>query len=219
MGFKIRVARGRDAAAVRAIYAPVVTDTAISFEYRAPSVAQMRRRILETGRRFPFLVLDIDGEAAGYAYATAHRRREAYRWTVEVSVFVHEGRRRAGVGRALYAALLGALRLQGFSQAFAIITLPNPPSVAFHEGLGFRRVATFRGIGFKRGRWRDTGWWRIALREPLPDPARPRPFPEVAGTASFRKLLSDASEPGALRPRAPGRRSFRSPRAGSRPRP
>ncbi|MBM4249127.1 MAG: N-acetyltransferase family protein [Euryarchaeota archaeon] len=211
------MARGSDAAAVAAIYAPVVRDTAISFEYRPPSVQKMRRRLLETLERYPFLVLETDGKLAGFAYATAHRKREAYRWAVEVSVFVGAAHRRSGAGRALYAALLEALRLQGFTQAFAVITIPNPPSVAFHEGMGFRRVASFSGVGYKRGRWRDTGWWLLLLRRPPARPAPPRPFPIIAGAAGFLRALEVAAAP--LRSRAPARPPCRSPRGASRPRP
>lgn len=185
MGSQVRCAVDKDASAVRAIYAPIVNDTAISFEYEAPTVQQMRQRIAEIIQNYPFLVFERDGKVLGYAYATAHRKREAYRWAVEVSVFVDHRHRRSGIGRALYTALLAILRLQGFCQAFAIITLPNPPSVAFHERLGFSKVAAFRNIGYKLGFWRDTGWWRLELRARPGRPAPPRPFAELAGTAEL----------------------------------
>jgi len=198
MSFLIRLAGEKDAPAVRAIYAPIVRDTAISFEYEPPTVGEMRERIGEITRRHPFLVLESGGKVLGYAYATAHRKREAYRWAVEVSVFVHPEHRRAGVGRALYTALLRMLRLQGFCHAFAIITIPNPPSIAFHERLGFRQVATFKDIGFKLGFWRDTGWWHLKLQERHIRPSPPRPLADVAGTAQFKKALEPvAGTPGA----------------------
>ena len=189
MSILIRLAGEKDASAVRAIYAPIVRDTAISFEYEPPTVGQMRERISELARRYPFLVCESDGRVLGYAYATAHRKREAYRWAVEVSVFVDQGQRRSGVGRALYTALFRLLRLQGFCQAFAVITIPNPPSIAFHESLGFSHVATFRNVGYKLGFWRDTGWWRLELQERPGRPAPPRPLAEVKGTARFKDAL------------------------------
>ncbi len=189
MGLHVRLAGEKDASAVRAIYAPIVKETAISFEYEPPSVEEMRQRIREISRSHPFLVAELDGNVIGYAYATAHRKRESYRWACEVSVFVDHARRRTGVARALYGPLLRILRLQGFCQAFAIITLPNPPSIAFHERMGFMHIATFKDIGFKLGYWRDTGWWRLQLRERPSRPAPPRPLAEMTGMAQFIKAL------------------------------
>jgi len=198
MRFQLRVAGEKDARAVQAIYAPIVKDTAISFEYEPPTVGEMRGRISEITQRYPFLILERDGKVIGYAYATAHRKREAYRWAVEVSVFVHPKHRRTGAGRALYSALLRVLHLQGFCQAFAIITIPNPPSIAFHERMGFTQVANFKNVGFKLGFWRDTGWWHLQLQERPSRPSPPRPLPEVMGTAQFKRALeADLGPPGA----------------------
>ena len=194
MTSSIRVAAVRDAEAVCGIYSPIVKETAISFEYRAPSAVEMRRRIWETLESHPFLVLEEDGKVVGYAYATSHRKREAYRWAVEVSVFVDQRHRRTGVGGALYRALLHILRLQGYCHAFAVITMPNPPSIAFHESLGFRQIAKFTGIGFKLGYWRDTGWWHLRLLD-LPDaPSPPRPFSVVSGSALVKNAMERALE-------------------------
>jgi len=189
MSFQIRLAGEKDASAVLSIYAPIVRDTAISFEYEPPSVEEMQDRIREISKSHPFLVAERDQKVLGYAYATAHRKREAYRWACEVSVFVHPDHRRSGAGRALYTALLRILRLQGFCQAFAIITLPNPPSIGFHESMGFRHIATFKAIGFKLGYWRDTGWWRLELQERPSRPSPPRPLSAVTGSAHFKKAL------------------------------
>jgi phosphinothricin acetyltransferase len=164
----IRVARSSDAAAIQAIYAPIVRETPISFEEVPPSVQDMKERIAETLAFHPYLVCEQDAELIGYAYAGAHRARAAYRWSVDVSVYVAATARRSGVGRALYAALLHLLRHQGFHSAFAGITLPNPNSVGLHEALGFRPVGTYKEVGFKHGTWHDVGWWRLALGEGLP---------------------------------------------------
>ena len=193
MSFKVRLAGEGDAAAVAAIYAPIVKETAITFEYEPPSAAEMRGRILEISKGYPFLVAEHGGRVVGYAYATMHRRREAYRWACETSVFVDHGHRRKCAARALYNALIRILRLQGYCHAFAVITMPNPPSVAFHERLGFRHLATFKGVGFKLGYWRDTGWWHLELQERPARPSPPRPLAEVAGSAHFRKALEPAA--------------------------
>ena len=85
----IRLAQEDDAIAIQAIYAPVVRDTAISFEQDPPTVEEMRHRVTTTLARFPWLVCDHDGQVAGYAYASAHRSRAAYDWSVDVSVYIH----------------------------------------------------------------------------------------------------------------------------------
>lgn len=175
----IRVARVADAAAVHAIYAPVVRDTYISFEVEVPDVAEIERRIAGTLRDFPWLVWEEEGEVAGYAYASRHRDRRAYQWSVDVTAYVHADYRRRGIGQALYRALLPRLAGQGYFNAYAGIALPNAPSVALHESVGFTPVGVYRGVGFKCGAWRDVGWWQCRLRELEPDPADPRPF---AGT-------------------------------------
>lgn len=102
------------------------------------------------------------------------RERAAYRWCVEVSVYVHAAYRGQGVGKGLYHSLFERLRAQGFINAFAGITLPNEASVGLHESLGFQPVGVYRGIGFKLGAWHDVGWWHLVLREPPKTPQEPR---------------------------------------------
>ena len=166
----------QDSAACAAIYAPFVTGSAVSFEEVAPTPAELAERITDYTSRYPWLVAERDGEVAGFAYAGPHRARAAYRWTVEVSVYVHADHRRAGVGRSLYGALLPTLRRQGLALAIAGITLPNDASVALHEAFGFEFVAVYRAIGFKAGAWRDVGFWQCRLIEPGPGtPPEPDP--------------------------------------------
>ncbi len=167
----------RDAAACAAIYAPYV-EGPISFEERAPDAAELAVRIGAHGSTHAWLVAERDGEVVGYAYACPHRQRTAYRWSVDVSVYVAPGHVGDGVGRALYRALFERLRAQGFRMAFAGITLPNPASVALHESLGFARVGTMREVGWKAGAWRDVGWWQLEL---IPAAAEPPPEPTPPG--------------------------------------
>jgi phosphinothricin acetyltransferase len=179
---RVRIATGDDAAAIAAIYAPVVRDTPISFELEPPDVETMRQRVLDTLKLRPWLVYERDGVVLGYAYAAAHRERAAYQWCVETSVYIGASARRQGVGRALYAELLPLLVRQGYVQAYAGITLPNAASVGLHESLGFVPVGVYRQIGFKAGAWHDVGWWALALTgATLPQrPSAPIPFPLVA---------------------------------------
>ena len=169
----------RDAAACAAIYAPHVRDGWASFEEEPPSAGEMERRIRAVQETHPWLVDERAGAVAGYAYASPHRSRAAYRWSADVAVYVDHGHHRAGVGRALYGELLVRLRAQGFRMACAGITLPNDASVGLHEAMGFLPVGVYRAVGFKAGEWRDVGWWQLDLvpgaRGPLADPGPPAP--------------------------------------------
>jgi phosphinothricin acetyltransferase len=177
----IRPATLEDAPQVAAIYGPFCEGSCVSFESRAPDPAEMAARIGRTTGCLPWLVEESAGQVLGYAYASPHRERAAYRWVVEVSVYVHELHRGRGVGRALYRDLLGRLRDQGFYKAYAGILVPNPPSQAFHESLGFTLVGIYRGVGYKLGAWRDVGWWQYVLRPESADPAEPlAPYPMQA---------------------------------------
>jgi L-amino acid N-acyltransferase YncA len=172
---RIRVARADDGAALAAIYAPSVTDAVTSFELVPPDAAEMARRLAAVLEVAPWLVLERDGEVAGFAYAARHRDRAAYQWSVDTSVYVGAAHQRTGVGRALYERLFELLLEQGFYLAHAGITLPNPGSVALHESFGFRPVGVYTAVGYKFGAWHDVGWWRMPLREPDAEPAPPRP--------------------------------------------
>jgi phosphinothricin acetyltransferase len=172
----IRLATAGDAKAIADIYAPFVRDTIVSFELDAPDAVQMRERIERTLVRFPWLVCERDGIVAGYAYASGHRERLAYQWSVDVSCYVHADFRRRGIGAALYRARLEILRRQGFFNAYAGIALPNEPSVRLHESVGFRPIGVYAGVGYKLGAWRDVGWWGLALAPPVGEPAEPVPL-------------------------------------------
>jgi phosphinothricin acetyltransferase len=175
----VRLAEPADAAGVQAIYAPIVRDTAISFEYDPPSIEEMSRRIVSTLQSYPYLVCADDGEILGYVYASRHRPRDAYHWSVDVTAYIHERARRTGIGRALYGSLLALLAIQGYYRAFAGITLPNEGSVALHEAMGFAPVGVFPAVGYKLGDWHDVGRWQLALRPPARNPATPL-APEAA---------------------------------------
>lgn len=179
----VRLAREPDAAAVAALYAPFVAGTPVSFETVPPDEPEMAIRIRRALETHPWLVWDEDGRVTGYAYAGPHRARAAYRWGVDVSAYVAAAARRAGVGRALYDTLFRVLRAQGFHDAYAGITLPNPPSVAFHEAMGFTPVGVYRRVGYKLGEWHDVGWWQRAVGDHAPDPSEPGPLAEALRAA------------------------------------
>jgi L-amino acid N-acyltransferase YncA len=181
---RVRVATPGDAEAIAAIYSPIVTLTAISFETEPPTATEMRLRIQSTLQRLPWLVgLDAGGDVNGYVYASKHRERPAYQWCVDTTAYVRQDSRGQGVGRRLYTVLFDALLRLGYHQAFAGIALPNDPSVGLHEALGFRALGVYRKVGHKLGRWHDVGWWQKPLREPSAEPEPPRAFqPPAAST-------------------------------------
>jgi len=158
---------------MQAIYAPVVEETVISFELVAPTVVEFGERIRAVTTHFPWLAAVGDGAVIGYAYASRHADRAAYRWSVDVSVYIATDWRGRGVGTALYRALFEELRSLGYVSAYAGITLPNPASVSVHEKLGFGHIGRFPNAGFKHGSWHDVGWWHLALQPPPADPAEP----------------------------------------------
>jgi L-amino acid N-acyltransferase YncA len=171
----VRPATADDAAAIADIYAPIVRETTISFEAEPPAAAEIGRRMTADPVPLPWLVAETAREVAGYAYAAQFRSRQAYRWSVETSVYVAASARGRGAGRALYSRLLAELHTLGYVSAFAGIALPNDASVRLHEAAGFTRVGIFPAAGYKHGRWVDVGWWGIELRQAraCPDPPLP----------------------------------------------
>ena len=189
MAATIRLAREQDAERMLEIYAPIVRDTAISFELQPPTLEGFKSRVTENLKVAPWLVCASEGGVLGYAYAGRHRSREAYQWSVDVSVYVAESHHRQGVGRALYTSLIECLRLQGFYNAYAGITLPNPASVALHESLAFEPVGVYRNVGYKLGQWHSVGWWELALQgHSLP--AYPVGLVDVVDTAAWKQAIS-----------------------------
>ncbi|MBT0667828.1 N-acetyltransferase family protein [Novosphingobium profundi] len=159
----LRGAGPHDAAACAAIYAPFVADTIVSFETEAPDAAEMASRIAANAATHGWLVAEVGGELAGYAYGAPHRARQAYASSCDVTVYVDPRFARQGIGRALYGALLPALKARGLHAAFAGIALPNVGSVGLHEAMGFVPVGIYREVGWKLGAWRDVGWWQRVL--------------------------------------------------------
>lgn len=170
---RVRVASTTDAESIAAIYAPVVTGSAISFEEAPPGPDEIGGRMLGSPR-LPWLVADDAGRVGGYAYASEHRLRPAYRWSADCSVYLDPGYRGRGLGRLLYEHLISEVRDLGYVSLFAGIALPNAASVGLHEAVGFRPVGVFRDVGYKFGAWRDVGWWQLRLRDLPADPGEPR---------------------------------------------
>lgn len=174
--WRIRPAGTEDAAACAEIYAHYVRTTAITFETEPPDAAQMARRIESARERYVWLVLEEEGRVAGYAYAGAFNPREAYRFTCEVSVYLAPDQRGSGRGRALYEALLPALRERGLRRAIALVAQPNPASDRLHEAFGFTPVGTFTKVGWKLGAWHDVAWSELDMAPEDDDIGEPPPL-------------------------------------------
>jgi L-amino acid N-acyltransferase YncA len=161
---ELRAATAGDAPAIAAIYNHYVLHTAISFEEAAVTEADMRRRIADVhDAGLPWLVAMDGGMIVAYAYATKWRVRHAYRYSVESSVYVAQGKGGQGIGARLYEALLGQLRSAGVHLVIGGIAQPNAASVALHEKMGFVQAALFEEVGFMFGRWVDVGYWQLKL--------------------------------------------------------
>lgn len=188
---QIRLAQTTDAPAIQAIYAPIVRDTVISFEYEVPSVAEMQRRIQDVLVMRPWLVFESEGRVQGYAYARPYRERAAYAWGVEAGIYVDGAAQKRGIGRQLYATLFDVLRALGYYQVWASATVPNEASERLHAGMGFELVGRFPAAGYKFGQWHDSVFWRLPLRE-LPAVAPPiGNINDLVKTAEWRWLTSE----------------------------
>jgi phosphinothricin acetyltransferase len=154
----VRVAEASDIPAIQSIYAHHVRYGLASFEEVPPDIAEMERRHRDiTGRGLPFVVAELEGRVAGYAYAGPYRARPAYRYSLEDSVYVAPDATGRGLGRAALAAVIRQVESLGYRQLIAIIgDSGNLSSVRLHEALGFRHAGTLRAVGFKFGRWVDS---------------------------------------------------------------
>jgi L-amino acid N-acyltransferase YncA len=186
----LRLVAPDDAAQIAAIYAPFCLETAISFEAEAPDEATMRGRICAVADRYPWLVaVSENNEILGYAYATKHRERAAYRWSVDFAVYLAPSAKRRGIGTELYNALVAICRLLGYHRAFAGIALPNEASVRLHERVGFRPIGVYSRVGYKLGKWHDVGWWGLNLRPEDDSPSEARAISEIIGSAACQAIL------------------------------
>lgn len=166
----IRLATEKDAPALLEIYAPYVKDTAITFEYEVPAAEEFAARIREIASFYPYLVCEIDGQPAGYAYAHRHMSRAAYQWDAELSVYLKKEACGHGLGPALYTALMDLLTLQHVRNFYACITVPNERSQRMHTALGFQDAGLWPHSGYKLGQWHDVAWYEKTAGSPCAAP-------------------------------------------------
>ena len=160
----IRPAKNSDAQAIVDIYNYYIVNSTVTFEEKPNDAADISERIQETeSQKLPYIVCEKDGSIVGYAYASKWKGRCAYQFSVEITVYLAPQSTGEGHGTALYEALFFELRKRSLHVAIAGIALPNPGSVALHEGFGMKKVAHFEEVGFKFGAWVDVGYWHCKL--------------------------------------------------------
>ena len=162
--YTIRPATPSDAEAVAGIYNHYVRETVVTFEEEPVTPSEMASRMEDVrSASLPWLVAEIGGQVVGYAYGTRWRPRTGYRFSTEITVYLHPAQSGRGLGSGLYGLLFPILQERGLHAVIGGIALPNPPSVALHEKFGMRQVAHFKETGFKFGRWIDVGYWERTL--------------------------------------------------------
>ena len=158
----------RDATGILAVYAPYIRETAVTFETEVPAPDAFTARVAGICADFPYLVLEVDGELAGYAYAHRQAERAAYAWNAELSIYLAGKWRGRGLGAPLYRLLERLLAMQGYVNLYGVITASNRGSIAMHEKLGYRQTGLHEKTGWKFGQWHDVAWLHKRVREGEP---------------------------------------------------
>lgn len=161
---EIRDAKLEDGEQVADVYNYYIQQTHHTFETDPLEAEEMQKRISVVTQKYPFLVAEDEGQILGYAYATQFKLRQAYEYASEVSIYVRNAAKQKGIGTQLYMKLFDELSETDIHAVVAGISLPNDASVLFHERLGFEKVAHFKEVGYKLGRWIDVGYWEKILR-------------------------------------------------------
>lgn len=164
----IRPAAASDVPAMLAVYSPYVTDTAVTFEYEAPTLEEFSAKFERISADYPWLVLEEDGAVLGYAFATRMFEKAAYAWCAEVTIYLAPGAVGQGRGRALYLALEERLRAMGIRILYGLVTASNEASLRFHAAMGFRQVGLLAASGWKFGVWHDVVWLEKRLSDEPP---------------------------------------------------
>lgn len=175
----IRPALVSDASSIIDIYAPYILNTAVSFETEVPTIEDFSKRIITNQELLPWLVFETGGTIAGYAYASKHRERAAYQWSVESSVYVTNDFQHKGIATKLYLTLFEILKYQGCRNVYAGVTLPNEKSIHFHKKMGFNKIADYTNIGYKQNSWHTVSWFHLKLSDYSDTPAPLIKFKEI----------------------------------------
>ena len=179
MNKTIRLATLNDAEKILAIYSKYIKNTTITFEVEVPTLEAFQTRMKNIMSFFPWIVAEIDGEIAGYAYASKHGERAAYRWSADLSVYIDEKFHRHHLGTDLYDELIDLLKKQGFCTVYAAISTPNPKSEAFHQSYGFHRIGEFKNVGHKMNQWLGVTWYDLQIADYVSNPKEPISFTQL----------------------------------------
>lgn len=190
----IRIAKEQDAVPMLEIYAPFVKETAITFEYDIPTGEEFSKRIKKYLLEYPWLVWEQEEQTIAYAYASKHRDRAAYQWSVESSVYVRPDFQRKGVARSLYRVLFDLLKAQGILNVYAGIAQPNMKSVLLHQSCGFSDVGIYKNVGYKSGAWHDVLWMHKSLGHHPLQPQKPVLFRDFQDTDSCKNIMKSVNE-------------------------
>lgn len=177
---KIRLAAPEDAKRILEIYTPYVLKTAVTFETEPPDLAEIQRRIRTVSAVYPYLVCELDGRVIAYAYAHRYLKRAAYGWSAELSVYVEEAYcRHFSIGTALYTALRDILARQNVQNLYALVSNENKKSIALHRKIGFRKIAIYEQVAYKRNRWHDVAVFQMLLGGHRNPPPSVIPLPQL----------------------------------------
>lgn len=179
MNKTIRLATLDDAEKILAIYSKYIKNTTITFEVEVPTLEAFQTRMKNIMSFFPWLVCEVDGEIAGYAYASKHGERAAYRWSSDLSVYIDNKFQRLHIATDLYNELINLLKKQGIFTLYAAISTPNPKSQAFHESYGFKKIGEFKNVGHKMGKWLDVTWYDLQIAEYSENPQEPLSIQQI----------------------------------------
>jgi len=191
--FSIRLITENDAEKVLEIYKPYVLHTVITFEYVAPPIEEFLQRIKANINEYPWLVCLHGNKIIGYTYAGFHRYRIAYQWSCESSVYLLPEFHGKGIATILYETLFSLLRMQGYINVYAGVSLPNEKSVGFHQSFGFKKIGIYKKIGYKFDKWHDVEWFQFHLQEHIYNPPIPKTLPTVSGTDLFKQIFQTAN--------------------------
>jgi phosphinothricin acetyltransferase len=169
----IRLVKPTDSAEILNIYTPYIENTAISFEQTVTTIDEFTKRIEGISINYPYLVYEVNGQVVGYAYASQHSGRYAYRFSVDLSIYLSEAYQGAGIAKRLYDCLFEILRKCGYINAYAGYSVPNDKSSRFHKKYGFTPVGTYHKVGYKFGKWHDVTWTEKAIKPHTNNPDEP----------------------------------------------
>lgn len=190
----IRLAKVWDSDSILQIYASFITDTVITFECNVPTITEFRERMAKIQSKYPWLVCEINNNIVGYAYASCFNEREAYNWSVDSSIYINTQYQRKNIGKALYFALFELLKLQGYNNVYAGVTLPNIKSESLHKSFGFKPIGIYQSAGYKFGCWYDVKWYGLKINEYVQSPVKPKVIDEINNNNEFKEIIEKSEQ-------------------------